>query len=113
MKKKKQTNENQKGAVYVNESDGLVHSYDVYHNQEGQTLLKYSSFSFLWSEHIRGTVAGSLYDNGDDIYITISGITTRYNYAQMEVLTALIMTCNQTEMEFRKYKVTSSLKPII
>lgn len=100
------------GSVFVKEEGTFVHSYDIKHSDAyDTTLIKYSE-GRLWSENVQGTMAGSVYDNGDEVVISVGGNTMQLDYAEMEVLTALIMACNDTEMEFRKYVVSSSIKPI-
>lgn len=116
MAKKKQTNERFLGAVFTDEGGELVHNYDLWRNDdsdEGETILKYTPSNLMWAEHIRNTTAGSVLDTGNEIYIQIGKKRLSVDYAEMEVLTAIIMSCTNQEMEFRQYKVTSSLKPTI
>ena len=116
MAKKKQTNERFLGAVFTAEGDELVHNYDLWRNDdsyEGETILKYTPSNTLWTQEIRGTAAGSVMDTGNNIHIRIGKKHFSVDYAEMEVLTAIIMSCTNQEMEFRQYKVTSSLKPTI
>ncbi len=100
------------GSIFVKEEGTFVHSYELHHSLDyDTTFIKYSEGK-LWSESIQGDIAGSVYDNGDEVVISIGSVTIQLDYAEMEVLTALIMACNDTEMEFRKYIVSSSIKPI-
>ncbi len=100
------------GSVFVKEEATFVHSYELHHSDSlDTTYLKYAQGK-LWADDIQGSVAGMVYDNGNDVFISIGDKTIRLDYGQMEVLTALIMACNDTEMEFRKYIVSSSIKPI-
>lgn len=111
MAKKKPTNESLIGSIYVNEGSGLIHSYDLYQNDDDQTIIRYGAGTSLWTQEIRGDVAGVLNDDGDAVTISIGDEHIRLDYAEMEVLTALIMSCNDTEMELREHKTTASLKP--
>lgn len=116
MAKKKQTNETFLGAVFTDEGGELIHNYDLWRDDEsgeGETILKYSPSNTMWAENIRDTPAGSIIDTGDDIYIEIGKKRITLDYAEMEVLTAIIMSCSQQAMEFRQYKTISSLKPSI
>ena len=100
------------GSVFVKEEDNFVHSYELYHQETlDTTIIKYAEGK-LWDREIQGTAAGSVYDNGDIVTISIGSTMFQLDYSEMEVLTALIMACNDTEMEFRKYIVSSSIKPI-
>lgn len=116
MAKKKQTNERFLGAVFTDEGGELIHNYDLWRNDdsdEGETILKYTPNNLMWAEHIRNTIAGFVIDTGNEIYIQIGKKRLSVDYAEMEVLTAIIMSCTNQEMEFRQYKVTSSLKPTL
>ena len=116
MAKKKQTNETFLGAVFVDEGNEFVHNYDLWRNDEsieGETILKYSPSNTMWTESIRDTPAGSVIDTGEDICIQIGRKRIVLDYAEMEVLTAIIMSCSQQAMEFRQYKTISSLKPYL
>jgi hypothetical protein len=100
------------GSVFVKEEDNFVHSYELYHQETlDTTIIKYAEGK-LWDREIQGSTAGSVFDNGDIVTINVGSSTIHLDYADMEVLTALIMACNDTEMEFRKYIVSSSIKPI-
>ena len=99
------------GSVFIKEDGHFVHSYELYHNESDYTFLKYAQGK-LWSEHTQGTTAGVINDNGDDVAIQIGDKFISLDYSEMEVLTALIMACNDTEMEFRQYIVSSSIKPM-
>ena len=99
------------GSVFVKEEGTFVHSYDIKHSDAyDTTLIKYAEGK-LWSDHVQGTTAGSVYDDGDIVAISVGPNTIQLDYAEMEVLTALIMACNTSEMEFRQYVVSSSIKP--
>ena len=116
MAKKKQTNERFLGAVFTDEGGELIHNYDLWRNDdsdEGETILKYSPSNTMWAQDIRDTPAGSVIDTGEDICIEIGRKRITLDYAEMEVLTAIIMSCTNQEMEFRQYKTISSLKPSI
>ena len=116
MAKKKQTNERFLGAVFTDEGGELVHNYDLWRNDnsdEGETILKYTPSNLMWTQEIRGTAAGSVLDTGNDIHVQIGNKRLIVDYAEMEVLTAIIMSCTNQEMEFRQYKTISSLKPSI
>lgn len=115
MAKKKSNNERFLGAVFTDEGGKLVHNYDLWKEDSGDqnTILKYSPSNTMWAESIRDTEAGSVIDTGDDIYIQIGRKRIVLDYAEMEVLTAIIMSCTNQEMEFRQYKTISSLKPSI
>lgn len=116
MTKKNLSNERFLGAVFTDEGDELVHNYDLWRNDDlgdEETILKYSPSNRMWAENIRDTPAGSIIDTGNDIYVHIGKKRIVLDYAEMEVLTAIIMSCSQQAMEFRQYKTVSSLKPII
>ena len=116
MAKKKQTNETFLGAVFTDEGGELIHNYDLWRNDmsdDTETILKYSPSNTMWAENIRDTPAGSVIDSGEEIYIQIGRKRIILDYAEMEVLTAIIMSCGQQAMEFRQYKTISSLKPTI
>jgi hypothetical protein len=100
------------GSIFVKEENTFVHSYELHHSDAYDTTFVRYAEGKLWSEDIQGTSAGSVFDNGDDVFISIGDKTIRLDYGQMEVLTALIMACNDTEMEFRQYIVSSSIKPV-
>ena len=100
------------GSIFVKEEATFVHSYDLRHSDAyDTTFLRYAEGK-LWSEEIQGCTAGSITDSGDIVTINVGASTIQLDYADMEVLTALIMACNDTEMEFRKYMVSSSIKPM-
>ena len=116
MAKKKQsptiTDSTHLGSIFVKEENTFVHSYELHHSDAyDTTFIKYAEGN-LWDREIQGSTAGSVFDNGDDVTISIGGNMFQLDYAEMEVLTALIMACNDSEMEFRQYVVSSSLKPI-
>jgi len=100
------------GSIFVKEENTFVHSYELHHSDTYDTTFVRYAEGKLWSEDIQGTSAGSVFDNGDEVTISIGDTMFQLDYADMEVLTALIMACNDTEMEFRKYIVSSSIKPI-
>ena len=111
--KNKKHNENLRdvASVYVinDYADGFEHEYDIVRdNENDETIIKRSNSS-SWTEDCRGEVIGSLFDSGNDIYIKIYGTGFRLDYSQIEVLTALIMACNSTDMEVREHKVISKL----
>jgi hypothetical protein len=100
------------GSIFVKEDNTFVHSYELHHSDTyDTTFVKYAEGN-LWDKEIQGTSAGSVFDNGDEVTISIGSTMFQLDYAEMEALTALIMACNDSEMEFRKYVVSSSLKPI-
>jgi len=116
MAKKKQlptiTDSTHLGSIFVKEENTFVHSYELHRSDAyDTTFVKYAEGK-LWDREIQGTTAGSVYDNGDIVTISIAGNMMQLDYSEMEVLTALIMACNDSEMEFRQYVVSSSLKPI-
>ena len=116
MAKKKQsptiTDSTHLGSIFVKEENTFVHSYELHHSDAyDTTFIKYAEGN-LWDREIQGSTAGSVFDNGDIVTINVGSSTIHLDYADMEVLTALIMACNDTEMEFRKYIVSSSIKPI-
>jgi hypothetical protein len=110
-KHKQVSNDTHLGSVFVKEENTFVHSYELYQDESDYTYIKYAQGN-IWSDNIQGTTAAVLNDNGDDVAIQIGNKFIKLDYGQMEVLTALIMACNDSEMEFRKYIVSSSLKPI-
>jgi hypothetical protein len=100
------------GSIFVKEENTFVHSYELHRSDAyDTTFIKYAEGN-LWDKEIQGSTAGSVYDNGDEVVISIGSTTIQLDYAEMEVLTALIMACNDTEMEFRQYIVSSSIKPM-
>ncbi len=116
MAKKKQsptmTDSTHLGSIFVKEENTFVHSYELHRSDAyDTTFIKYAEGK-LWSDNIQGSTAGFICDSGDIVTINIGSSTTQLDYAEMEVLTALIMACNDTEMEFRQYIVSSSIKPI-
>ncbi len=116
MAKKKQsptiTDSTHLGSIFVKEEGTFVHSYELHHSDTYDTTSIRYAEGKLWSDKIQGSVAGSVYDDGDEVAINIDGNIIRLDYAGMEVLTALIMACNDSEMEFRRYIVSSSIKPM-
>lgn len=116
MAKKKQlptiTDSTHLGSIFVKEENTFVHSYELHRSDAyDTTFIKYAKGS-IWSDNIQGSTAGFICDSGDIVTINIGSSTTQLDYAEMEVLTALIMACNDTEMEFRRYIVSSSIKPM-
>ncbi len=116
MAKKKQsptiTDSTHLGSIFVKEENTFVHSYELHRSDAyDTTFIKYAEGK-LWSDNVQGSTAGSVYDNGDEVVISIGSTTIQLDYSEMEVLTALIMACNDTEMEFRQYIVSSSIKPV-
>jgi hypothetical protein len=116
MAKKKQsptiTDSTHLGSIFVKEENTFVHSYELHHSDAyDTTFIKYAEGK-LWSESIQGDTAGSVFYNGDEVVISIGSTTIQLDYSEIEVLTALIMACNDTEMEFRRYIVSSSIKPM-
>ena len=110
--KKKEPNTKHLGSVFVKEDGQFVHTYELEHSESGVTSIHYS-IGEVWTEMVQGVEAGSVYDNGNEVAIQIEGKSIRLDYAQMEVLTALLMSCNESEMELRKYHIISSIKPIV
>jgi hypothetical protein len=110
-KHKQVSNDTHLGSVFIKEEGVFAHSYELYQNESDYTYLKYAQGN-IWSDNIQDTTAGVINDNGDDVAIQIGNKFIKLDYAEMEVLTALIMACNDSEMEFRQYVVSSSLKPI-
>jgi hypothetical protein len=100
------------GSIFVKEEGTFAHSYELHRSDAyDTTFIKYAEGK-LWSDNVQGSTAGSVYDNGDEVVISIGSTTIQLDYSEMEVLTALIMACNDTEMEFRQYIVSSSIKPM-
>jgi len=106
------TDSTQLGSIFVKEEGTFVHSYELHHSDAYDTTFVRYAEGNLWDKEIQGTSAGSVFDNGDEVTISIGSTMFQLDYADMEVLTALIMACNDSEMEFRQYVVSSSLKPI-
>ena len=106
---KKNQNEEYKSSVYVMEFDKFEHNYDIFEDENNaRTILKYSTSS-EWTPMVAGMVAGTLDNKFDMINIKIEDIEFTLDYAQMEILTALIMSCADMKMEIREQKVISSL----
>lgn len=112
-KKTKQTTKKLAEVHVVNVYDkGLEHNYDIIHNVDTDvTYLMYSGNDY-WDSEIKETCAGSLYDDGSDVNITIDDTKFSLDYDQMERLTALILACNQSIMELRESKVVASLNKL-
>jgi len=63
---------------------GLNHSWDQ------RIKMKYGQNSD-WAQHIKGTTAAKLKDNGDDITITLGNQKITLDYSEIEQLQALLM----------------------
>jgi hypothetical protein len=88
------------------------HEYDIAHNEEtGRTTIIRSNSSD-WAEEVKGEQAGHVVDDGDEIFIMIDGQDMTLDYAQFQVLTALVMAVNQEDIELRQYKTISKLSKI-
>jgi hypothetical protein len=114
MAKKHQqvSNDTHLGSIFVKEENTFVHSYELHHSDTYDTTSIRYAEGKLWSDNVQGSTAGFICDSGDIVTINVGSSTIQLDYAEMEVLTALIMACNDSEMEFRQYVVSSSLKPI-
>jgi hypothetical protein len=91
---------------------GLEHNYDVVRDNEMDvTMLRFSNNPY-WDSEVKGTCAGSIWDDGDTVHLNIDGIKASLDYDQMERLTALILACNTSIMEMRKSTVIASLNKV-
>lgn len=107
---KKNQNEGQyKGSVYVMEYHGFNHNYDIQQYQnDGLTILKYAD-NGDWTPDIVDTAAGSVRECMDGATIMIADKHITLDFAEMEILTALILSTADTKMEVREHRVISSL----
>lgn len=99
-------------SVYIYEEDKFEHNYDIIvDTAEEETQIVYSQ-NPIWTEEFRGKKTGSVNDDGNNVTIKIDNKKITLDYCQMEVLTALILACNQTRMELRQHKVISSISSL-
>jgi hypothetical protein len=94
------------------EDDTYSHEYDIAHCQETSRTTVIRSNSGTWSDTAKGEQAGHIVDDEDNITIYIDGQVLILDYAEFEVLTALVMAVNQDDIELRQYKTISKLTKI-
>ena len=94
------------------EDDTYSHEYDIAHCQETGRTTAIRSNSGTWSDTAKGEQAGHIVDDEDGIFICINGEVMELDYAEFEVLTALVMAVNQDDIELRQYKTISKLTKI-
>ena len=91
------------------ENDIYSHEYDVAFSEEtGRTTLVRSNAG-TWSDTAKGEQAGHIVDDEDGIFICIDGQIMELDYAQFEVLTALVMAVNKDDIELRQSRTISKL----
>ncbi len=98
--------------VYVQtDSEGiepLSHDYDL---EDGYlfTTLKYSNNN-EWNNDIKGSLAGSLQDDGNGIIIKIEGMKKlELDYMQAQKLLILLFNNNEEKIEIRESKLIKSI----
>jgi hypothetical protein len=98
--------------VYVQtDSEGiepLSHDYDL---EDGYlfTTLKYSNNN-EWNNDIKGSLAGSLQDDGNGIIIKIDGLKKlELDYTQAQKLLILLFNNNEEKIEIRESKLIKSI----
>lgn len=103
---------NSKASVYVYEDHKFQHAYDIIHDTyTEETELRYSDTGY-WTSVCEGEEAGAVRDDGNNVTIRIEEKHITLDYAQMEILTALILACNETRMELRQHKIISSISSL-
>lgn len=100
------------GSIYVFEEDSFYHYYDVVHDEADEEIQIFYSKSDEWTDWTKGKKTGSIASDGDNIKIKIDNKIIKLDHAQMEVLTALILSSNETRMELRQNKVISSISAL-
>jgi len=98
--------------VYVQtDSEGvepLSHDYDL---EDGFifTTLTYSNNS-EWADDIRGTIAGTIQDDGNGVTIKMEGIKKlELDYGQAQRLLILLLSNNSEKIEIRESKLIKSV----
>jgi hypothetical protein len=98
--------------VYVQtDSDGiepLSHDYDL-EDSYLFTILNYSN-NGEWADDLKGTIAGTLQDDGDGVIIKIEGIKKlKLDYTQAQKLLILLLNNNDERIEIRESKLIKSV----
>jgi hypothetical protein len=86
----------------------LSHDYDL---EDGYlfTSLKHSN-SVEWNEDIRGSLAGSLQDDGNGVIIKMDGLKKlELDYMQAQQLLILLLSNNNEKIEIRESKLIKSV----
>jgi hypothetical protein len=98
--------------VYVQtDSEGiepLSHDYDL---EDGYlfTTLKYSNNND-WNNDIKGSLAGSLQDDGNGVIIKMDGLKKlELDYMQAQQLLILLLSNNNEKIEIRESKLIKSV----
>ena len=98
--------------VYVQtDSDGiepLSHDYDL---EDGYlfTTLKHSNNN-EWNDDVKGSVAGTLQDDGNGVTIKMEGIKKlELDYMQAQKLLILLLSNNSEKIEIRESKLIKSV----
>lgn len=98
--------------VYVqtdrDEAVPLSHDYNL---DDGYlfTTLHYSSSSD-WGDQLKGTLAGSIQDTGDELIVKLSDMKQlKLNYLQAQQMLLLLLSKSEEKIEIRESKLIKSL----
>lgn len=89
--------------------EGFSHEYDLISDTDNDITYVHRSFNTEWEHSCRGEKVGYLKDDGNNVMLGLGGKEIFLDYAQLEVLTALIMNYNEFDVELRESKVTKKL----